>query len=478
MRKRYSQRPDWRTYQASLKKSRARKKLFGKLIKWTIITLVLGITIYGISGSPLDSAVYSPPCPHVKKPVKNQVNKKSEPAPARPDSAISPMGRPSLQKIQMLNKADLRALLKDCDPEAILSEKFEMEPGNFRLCVKTTIDPDLQKFIRHKLDTRTARYIGIVVMDPESGRIMAMTGYDRKNSGINPCTEKIFPAASIFKLVTATAAVEKCGLMPDSDLKYHGAKHTLYKSQLKIHWKHRENHITLTDSFAQSVNPVFGKLGIHYLGKKSLDTYARSFGFNKPMNFDLPVKPSTIIIEDEPYQWAEVASGFNRSTKISPLHGAIMVSAVISGSGRMVRPSLVEQIEDGQGRILYKRHTEKFDTVFSKKCTNAIRKLMRETIHTGTCRKAFRGYETHKVLSRLDIGGKTGTINSRVHENRRFDWFIGFAKEKKGNKKIAISAVVVHEKYIGTKAKAYGRMIIEYYFKRYFNHKEKEYAGL
>ncbi len=478
MQKKYSQRPDWRTYQARLNKSRARKKLFGKAIKWIIITLVLGITIYGIKGTPLGSAVYSPPSVHIKNPVEKPCDKKSSPASSPFLSAISPVKIPSLQKIPVFNKADLRALLKDCDPELVVSEKFEMESGDLGLCVKTTIDHDLQNFIRNKLDTGTARYIGIVVMDPESGAILSMTGYDSKNSGANPCIQNTFPAASIFKLVTATAAVEKYGFMPSSELEYHGAKHTLYKSQLEIHSKYRENHITLMDSFAQSVNPVFGKLGIHYLGKKSLDMYAKLFGFNTPIDFDMPVKPSTIILEDEPYQWAEVASGFNRSTKISPLHGAIMVSAVISGSGHMAKPWLVKQIEDNKGRILYKHHGEKFNTFFSEKCTNAIKKLMAETIHTGTCRKDFRGYETNKVLSRLEIGGKTGSINSRAHENRRFDWFIGFAKEKKGREKIVISAVVVHEKYIGTKARTYGRMIIEHYFKRYFNNKEKKYAGL
>jgi peptidoglycan glycosyltransferase len=75
------------------------------------------------------------------------------------------------------------------------------------------------------------------------------------------------------------------------------------------------------------------------------------------------------------------------------------------------------------------------------------------------------------VLSRLRLGGKTGSIYNRAHD-ARFDWFVGFAAEKKGEKMV-VSAMVAHEEYIGTRAGQYARMAIEHYFKDYFARKKQ-----
>ena len=98
--------------------------------------------------------------------------------------------------------------------------------------------------------------------------------------------------------------------------------------------------------------------------------------------------------------------------------------------------------------------------------------LMTATISAGTAKKPFRGHRRSKVLSRLTLGGKTGSIYNRAHD-ARFDWYVGFATEKKGNEKMVISVMVAHEEYIGTRAGEYARMAIERYFKDYFTKKDK-----
>ena len=85
----------------------------------------------------------------------------------------------------------------------------------------------------------------------------------------------------------------------------------------------------------------------------AIRSYYDAFGFNRSLNFDLPLEPSRFQINDEPYHWAELASGFNRDTTISPLHGAVMVSAVLN-DGRMVTPAIVDRILDDGGEELYR----------------------------------------------------------------------------------------------------------------------------
>jgi cell division protein FtsI/penicillin-binding protein 2 len=96
---------------------------------------------------------------------------------------------------------------------------------------------------------------------------------------------------------------------------------------------------------------------------------------------------------------------------------------------------------------------------------------MTATVTSGTAKKVFRGHRRNKVLSRLRLGGKTGSIYNRAHD-ARFDWYVGFATEKKGPEKIVVSVVVAHEEYIGIRAGQYARMVIEHYFKEYFATKE------
>jgi cell division protein FtsI/penicillin-binding protein 2 len=313
------------------------------------------------------------------------------------------------------------------------------------------------------MDRKNSRFIGIVVMQSDTGRILAMVGFDKNGSEVNPCLRNSFPAASIFKIVTAAAAVDHCGYKANTKLRFNGYKHTLYRNQLKERNNQYTNTVSFKDSFAQSINPVFGKIGILYLGKAILQEYAEAFGFNQPIDFELPVSASRFQIKETPYHWAEIASGFNHDTTISPIHAVLMASAVVNG-GRIVAPTLVDRVLDGEGQLLYCNQTQWLGRAMTPKASNVLTHLMEETVQAGTGRKSFRDRRRHKVLSKLNIGGKTGSIYNRSHD-AKFDWFVGYAKQKKGPAQLAIAVLVAHEEYIGTRATRYARWAIDHYFK-------------
>ena len=440
----------WRTYQARLQKSQARAKSVRKCIKGCILFIFLAVSVYGITGKPSDSAVHAP-----------------ESLPLSLKSSGSPVIS-SNPVHDIINKNDIHEILDKGRLNNIKNKSFDIKFDGHQFHFDTTIDILLQNFILKIMRRENARYIGIVAINPKTGELLSLAGYDRDNPENNPCIENVFPAASLFKIITAAAVIEKYGFTSDSSIAYRGAKHTLYKSQLKKHPKSHVQLITLQDSFAQSVNPVFGKLGVHYLGKTDLETYAELFGFNRSFHFETPVKPSVISISDQPFHLAEVASGFNRTTAISPLHGALITSAITSETGNILEPYIIDRITDQSGRILYQSCYSSIGQAVTPKTARIVKKLMKETILTGTCKKTFRGFKNNPVLSRLNIGGKTGSINSRTHEGRRFDWFTGFANEKNGDKQIVLSIIVVHEKFIGIKARQYAKMIFEEYYKNYF----------
>ena len=266
-------------------------------------------------------------------------------------------------------------------------------------------------------------------MEPDTGRLLTMVGFNKIDPDADPCLLADYPAASLFKIITAAAAMEEKNYTARTRLKFNGYKHTLYKRQLTDKTNRYTNSISLKNAFAQSVNPVFGKIGALYLDRQDLVDYGNAFAFNRGIDFELPFSKSHLEVGKDVYQRAEIASGFNRQTRISPLHGAVIVSAVLN-DGKPVEPTLIDHIDDADGHTVYRTSPRFLKPAVSAKTAGELKKLMAVTIKSGTAKKLFRGYTRNKVLKRLDLGGKTGSIANSKHD-ARFDWFVGYARGKK-----------------------------------------------
>jgi cell division protein FtsI/penicillin-binding protein 2 len=378
--------------------------------------------------------------------------------PPAPNSTPRPQRAPSL-----IGKRGVQSILSGTNLLNVEESRFQIQQGGSCFTVQSTVDPGLQAALMQRLDRKNSRFIGIVVMDPADGRILAMAGYDRSNPDGNPCLDNRFPAASVFKIITAAAAVETCDLDPASVLNFDGGKYTLYRSQISAKSSKHASRITLRDSFAQSVNPVFGKLGAHALGKDVIESYAEAFGFNREFDFELPLRPSRIELPDHAFGLAEVASGYNRTTRISPLHGAIMAAAVVN-NGRLVEPTIVDWVLNDAGQAIYQSQAALQGQVVDPQTARVLRQLMQATVESGTARREFHKHDGDKLLARLEIGGKTGSIGDGTPD-RMYDWFVGYARDRHGPGRLVFSVVVAHEDYIGTRAAAYASTAIHEYFR-------------
>lgn len=382
----------------------------------------------------------------------------ARPNPGSPDDKKGP-----IVKDDLMDKKAIQALLLDHDLATLENQRFKFVRDGKTFRAQTSLDLRLHNFLSSRLDRKHARWIGIVVMKPSSGRIVTMIGYDKSEPTRNPCTDNRFPAASIFKIITASAAIEKCDYVPETMMMYNGSKYTLYKSQLKKKKNRYTHRVSFKNSFAQSINPVFGKIGVHCLNKSDLENYSAAFGFNQHIPFELPLPPSRISISDDPYNWAEIASGFNRETKLSPVHGALLTAAVVN-NGWLVEPTVIDHIMDESGKVVYQSRRISIRQAITPEASEILRDLMTATVKNGTPRKHFRRSRRDKVLSKLTIGGKTGSIYNQSR-NAKIDWFVGFAQNNGSSEQIAISVMVAHGKYIGKKATDYARMAIREYFK-------------
>jgi penicillin-binding protein A len=384
-----------------------------------------------------------------------------------PATTSHQISRPAIEPVT-LSRAQIREMIQT---KALLNAPeniFFVDTPQESFHITTTLDPDLMTHLTSILDHLTTltrgkpRQIAMVVMDANLGHILAMAGFDLENPDTNPCTAAIYPAASIFKIVTAAAAVDALGYTPQTPLYFNGNKYTLYKRQLKEVKNKYTIQVSLASAFADSINPVFGKLGQTYLGKETLSTYADAFGFNQAFDADLVFEPGRFSINEDSFHLAELGCGFNRDTLISPVFGAMMLTPLFN-QGRILLPAVVRHVTNDRGETVYTHTKQYLASAIGPESASAIVRLMEKTVSQGTAKKSFGMISRDKTLANLVIGGKTGSLSNREH-TIKYDWFTGFGKEKTGDRAIVVSIVVGHGKYIGTRATSHARSILQHYF--------------
>ncbi|PIE71288.1 MAG: PbpA [Deltaproteobacteria bacterium] len=339
------------------------------------------------------------------------------------------------------------------------------------LSVETTLSPELQPYLNQildhlgQLDRGRPRYACMVVMETATGRVIALGGYDDRHTEENLCLNHDFPAASLFKIVSAAGVIDAKQMSPSTQLRFNGGKYTLYKRQLRNKNNRYTNRISLERAFAESVNPVFGKIGAIELQQTLLDTYADKFGFNRDFSADLPVTPGRFTAGTDTYHWAELACGFNQDTRITPLHGVVLGAFPMCG-GNLPEPVLIASVTGEAGAARYA--PGKADTaaplMVSPQTAAALKKMMIATVRYGTARKAFKKYRPYPLPAGLTIGGKTGSIGTGDGNDYRYDWFTGFADLGSGKPAIAVAVLIAHQKYLGTRAAEWSRRLMSRYF--------------
>lgn len=303
--------------------------------------------------------------------------------------------------------------------------------GTGRLVVKQadkqralTIQPAVQERLEQILRTYETPYAAVVALEPKTGRVLAMAEHSELKPDLRGLPVKaVFPAASIFKIVTATALLDK-GLTPESSECTHGGKRRVTEKHLADSEKDRWC-MTLSDALAFSANGVFAKLTYKNLDAAGLKKWAEAFHFNKPLRFAMPTDVSLASFPSEPLELAQTGAGFG-DVYLSPLHGAAL-AAVAANGGVWRDPILFEDDTAAEP-----------ERVMSEERAKALTLMLEETVTEGTARRIFRerGFRVPGAV------GKTGSLADK-RPFRDYSWFVGFAP--KDDPKVAVAAVIVND---------------------------------
>ncbi|MCK9462569.1 MAG: penicillin-binding transpeptidase domain-containing protein [Proteobacteria bacterium] len=321
-----------------------------------------------------------------------------------------------------------------------------------------TVQPELQKFASSLLEDNDVPTGAIVVLNARTGRVLALAQRQRGVESPTVAFDPSPPAASLFKIVTTAALLERPGVSLDTVQCYHGGSQRLEEHNLVDSERDDTACASISQALGRSINAVIAKLADRYLEASSLLRVAEHFGFNRAIPFDFAVPESQAEIPSDRLERARAAAGFWH-THLSPLHAAMMVQAV-AHDGAMLRPYIVDKVVGRDGALLYEGKPQLAARPISADVARRLRAAMRETVANGTARKAF-----HKPglpsLAKVRVAGKTGTLTGRS-PYRAYSWFAGFAPLD--SPEVVVAVLIVNEPLWRIKSSETAALVLDKYF--------------
>jgi stage V sporulation protein D (sporulation-specific penicillin-binding protein) len=293
--------------------------------------------------------------------------------------------------------------------------------------IVTTIDPYLQfeaeRLLRASVKKWSARSATAIVMDPWTGELLAVANLpdfdparfavSSSDSWRDRAISDAYEPGSTFKLITAAAALESGRFSTSSRFP---ARDTLEIGGRTIH--NAEDGMmaanlgseTIEDIVAYSHNVGAAEVGLA-TGPAAMYRMIRKFGFGDPTQVELPGENPGIV--NPPSQWSGsslATISFGHSISITPL-ALLRAYAAIANGGVLLRPRIVDAIEDGDGRLVYRYGREVEHRAIAPATAATLRHILRAVVVRGT------GNPTAQVAG-YTTAGKTGT--AQVVENGRY----------------------------------------------------------
>lgn len=311
---------------------------------------------------------------------------------------------------------------------------------------KTTLDADLQLKLQAFIAERGSPISSVVVVDVETGRVLTMAqgrAPSKWGAATHTALYSRFPAASLFKTVVTTAALEMTPTSPDQRFGLPGGCGGQDITPTATWMNDRgSGSMSLRRAFGHSCNGFFAKLAINQLGIGAITRFAKFFGWESPISIDIELEPSKMmtppVANSTTHTVGRFAAGFGH-VGISPMHGAWM-AAMIANRG-VAKPLSVLNDQTGLS------NAPQDNPIYGPDTADRLMDVMRSTVNSGTATHAF-AKGRYRSIAR-DVAGKTGTLTGRTPAGLT-SLFIGFYPVSKP--KIAVSSVVVLEDRYNFKA--------------------------
>ena len=321
------------------------------------------------------------------------------------------------------------------------------------LNIVTTLDETIQYYVEKALqegmEKTGAKRIMCLVMDPESGDILASAvtpGFDPNNATAvaeedkeaysemnndeqlaylyskwrNPVVSDTYEPGSTFKLITAASALEEKAI---STTETFSCNSRITVAGVTLHCWSNRNHGTQTirEAVGNSCNPVLAKVAAK-MGKKTFYDYLDLFGITAKTGIDYPGEAGSIVQSLSNVGPVELATiGYGQGISVTPIELLTAINA-LGNDGVLMQPRYVKALTDGDGNIVEEYEPVTVRKVVSSKTASEMCEIMEYVVSEG-------GGGNAKVTG-YRIGGKTGTANkveNGFYGDNYYSSFVGMA---------------------------------------------------
>lgn len=292
---------------------------------------------------------------------------------------------------------------------------------------------------------KEAESVSILVMKPDNGEILAMVNVPEFNlndpftlpegtetAGLseeekqdllnqmwrNPCISDTYEPGSVFKTITAAAALEE-GVVTMEDTFNCPGYVIVEDRRIRCHKTTGHGTQTFVEATMNSCNPVFVTVGLR-LGAENYYRYFEQFNLLEKTGVDLPGEAGTIMHKVEDIGAVELATiSFGQSFQVTPIRLAATISSLING-GNAVTPHFGVKTVDAQGNVTNRFEYPVEEGVVSEDTVEKLRYMLEQVVENGGGHNGYvEGYR---------VGGKTATSQTLPRGTGRYiASFMGFA---------------------------------------------------
>ena len=324
--------------------------------------------------------------------------------------------------------------------------------------IVTTLDANLQSIVEKKIqefcDTfedndregPAANNIGVLVMNPKTGEVMAMAQYPtfdltdpwslsdrytkkeldamsdeelddaRNRLWTNYCVSSTYEPGSTAKPFTVAAGLETGALKGNETFVCDGGESI---SGFNIRCVNRYGHgvETIRKSLMDSCNDALMQMS-YRIGVDDFCKYQNLFGFGLRTNIDLPgeARTDTLLYHAEDMKTVDLATNsFGQNFNVTMIQMGGAFSSLING-GKYYQPHMLSKVLDENGNVLRTVDPVLIKQTVSEETSAQIRSYLYDTVSEGTARYAkVAGYS---------MGGKTGTAQKSVSGSKDEDNYL------------------------------------------------------
>jgi cell division protein FtsI/penicillin-binding protein 2 len=327
-----------------------------------------------------------------------------------------------------------RVTEKDGKQREMVSRREQDVEARDGLNVVLTIDSVIQHLVETALAEAMEKHSPIsisgIVVRPRTGEILALAtlpNYDPNNPGSatadarrNRVITDVAEPGSTFKIVVVSGALnDRTVSLADMFDCEHG--HFWYAGR-NLHDHQSYGVLSVENIITKSSNIGAAKVGIK-MGENRLYDYIRDFGFGARTGIPLQGEVSGIFHPLKSWSKVSIAQiPMGQGIAVTRLQ-MVMAMCAIANNGWLMRPMLVDRLEDNDHRVVAKYTPQRVRQVFSESTDKLMVKALKTVVSPdGTAAKA--------ALEHYTVAGKTGTAQKAEHgvyvPGKYFSSFIGF----------------------------------------------------